>query len=140
MPQRWATDLCSTAMEQAARTRAALCPAVQLVRARVPPGPPQDRSGHAQLLQSSGGGAAGGCAGICVPVAEAVGLRPPWRRARSCTSAITLDEAVLDLDICEGQGPEEAVAECCTKHIPEDASCCQRAHHAGISLPTLAEL
>jgi len=51
---------------------------------------------------------------------------------------ITLDENVLDLNIYEGQGPEEAVAEFCTKNIPEDISGCIRQllpsvlDHAGI--------
>jgi hypothetical protein len=42
------------------------------------------------------------------------------------TVPITLDEAVLDLNIYEGQGPEEAVAEFCSKNIPEDVSGCIR--------------
>lgn len=42
------------------------------------------------------------------------------------TIPITLDESVLDLNIYEGQGPEEAVAEFCGKNIPEDVSGCIR--------------
>lgn len=54
------------------------------------------------------------------------------------TVPITLDEAVLDLNIYEGQSPEEAVAEFCGKNIPEDVSGCIRQllpsvlDHAGI--------
>ena len=42
------------------------------------------------------------------------------------TVPITLDDNVLDLNIYEGQGPEEAVAEFCGKNIPEDVSGCIR--------------
>lgn len=54
------------------------------------------------------------------------------------TVPITLDETVLDLHIYEGQGPEEAVAEFCSKNIPEDVKGCIRQllpsvlDHAGI--------
>lgn len=74
-----------------------------------------------------------------VPVVEVEEEKAPVEtRTVVNTVPITLDETVLDLNIYEGQGPEEAVAEFCGKNIPEDVSGCIRQllpsvlDHAGI--------